>query len=63
MKAYSKDNYEAYIWIFNLFWKKILNIEGFKVFVLFRKLYGKLKNENSTSTKASLQGIQRDQFR
>ena len=40
------------------FWKKILNIEGFRVFKLLRKIYSKLETENSASAKASSQGIQ-----
>ena len=62
MKTYSKDNYEAHSWIFNLFWKKILNIRVLRVFKFLKKIYDKLIIENSTSAKASSQAIQRDQF-
>ena len=62
MKACSKDNYEAHNWIFNIFWKKILNIRVLRIFKLLKKNYSKLGTENSTSAKALSQGIQRDQF-
>ena len=63
MKRYSKDNYEAHKRIFSILWKKILNIRGSEVFKLLKKIYNEWGIENSTSTKASSQAIQRDQFR
>ena len=60
MNGYIKDNYEAHKWIFSIFWENIFNMEGFEVFKLLKKIYNKLRTTNSTSAKASSQGIQRD---